>query len=76
MEAVIRARMPRGADPRKRPVELRDLEVTKGWLADIRTGEIAAYRAFPGRKPDASWFPTRKVAQAWVRYSRAVGKAG
>ncbi len=39
-----------------------------GWLGDPATGQISPVRAFRGDPSDASWFPTRPLADAWAAF--------
>lgn len=68
-EAMIQWRMPEDANPRKGPIELREIPVWQGWLADIESGMIAPFEEFPGSAAEASWFPDKEVANAWVQFS-------
>ena len=70
-EAMIRLRMPKDSDPCKGPVKLTEVDITKGWLGNIKTGRIATYDNFFASKSEASWFPSESVANAWVRFSSA-----
>jgi hypothetical protein len=68
-ETMIRLRLPKDCDPSKGPVKLLPIDNAQGWLGDIKTGEVAPYTTFPGRKSEASWFPNEETAKAWARFS-------
>ena len=75
-EEIIRLRLPQDCDPRKSAVNLVPIDPKKGWLGNVRTGEVAPYSKFTGSRPEASWFPNEKVAEAWAKfaYSKASQK--
>jgi hypothetical protein len=66
---MIRLRLPKDCDPGKGPVKLLPIDNAQGWFGDIKTGEVAPYTTFPGRKSEASWFPNEETAKAWARFS-------
>jgi hypothetical protein len=68
-EAMIRLRLPKNSDPGKGSVRLLPIDITQGWLGDIKTGQITPYSTFPGSKSEASWFPNEKAAKAWAQFS-------
>ena len=68
IEAMLKLRMPDGADPKKGPVKLRDVDLEKGWLGNVKTNEIAPYGEYKGDKSKASWFPNADVAKAWKEF--------
>ncbi|MEM7011843.1 MAG: hypothetical protein AAF585_10205 [Verrucomicrobiota bacterium] len=67
-EAVIQLRLPESPASENGRIELRELRIEDGWLGDIKTGKIAPYSRFKGRKSTASWFPNEKVATAWTGF--------
>lgn len=68
-EAMIRLRLPKRSDLSDGPVKLRPIDITQGWLGDIRTGQVNPYSTFLGSKSEASWFPNERVAKAWAQFS-------
>jgi hypothetical protein len=68
-DAMIGLRLPKNGDAREGQVKLLEISSEKGWLGDIQSGQIAPYNEFSGSKSDASWFPSEKVARAWVDFS-------
>ncbi len=68
-KAIIELRLPQKADSGPGPVELRDLEIEKGWLGEIKTGKTASYREFENEKSTASWLPNEAIAKAWSEFS-------
>ena len=58
-------RLPAGAgDP------LVGLSQESGWLGDQSTLEIAAWADYPGERTEASWLPSRSMAEAWQALGR------
>jgi Dienelactone hydrolase and related enzymes len=43
---------------------------TSGWLGDHATGEIAAWKDYPGDRNTASWFPSGAVAENWRAFRK------
>lgn len=68
-EAMIRLRLPTATDINESIVNLREIQVESGWLGDIKTGAIAPYHKFRGKRSTASWFPNEQVARAWVAFA-------
>lgn len=68
-EAIIRLRLPVTTGSPKGPIKLRDVRLENGWLGEIDTGAIASYAQFDGKRSIASWFPTEKIARAWVKFA-------
>lgn len=68
-ESIIRLRLPENAKSASGSVKLRPIDPSKGWLGDIKTGQVSSYTSFTGSKSAASWFPNEEVAQAWSEYS-------
>ena len=66
---MIKLRLPKNADPREGPVKLLEISSMKGWLGDIQSGQISPHHEFLGSKSDASWFPSKSVAKAWVGFA-------
>ena len=69
IEAMIQLRLPNSNDAVKRPVKLREIELSAGVLGDNQSGDFAAFESFKGMKATASWFPNDDVARAWARFS-------
>ena len=67
-ESMINLRLPAEEYDTKKPIELRDVEVEKGWLGDIETGILASYQRYISNKSTASWFPDKRIAGAWARF--------
>lgn len=68
IEAMVKLRMPDGADATKGPVKLRGVDLKQGWLGNIETNEIAPYDKYKGDKSKASWFPNADIARAWKKF--------
>ena len=66
---MIRLRLPTATDINESIVNLREIQVESGWLGDIKTGAIAPYHKFRGKRSTASWFPNEQVARAWVAFA-------
>ena len=67
LEQSIKLRYPADADPRKGPVQLKDIPDDAGWLADMSTWEsgitrIADYASYQGDKKAASWLLDKDMA--------------
>jgi hypothetical protein len=63
LDAVLLLRLPRRAGDAPRP-----LDISRGWLGDIRTGEIAPVAAYRGDRRTAAWLPDEPTARRWKEY--------
>jgi hypothetical protein len=64
---VIRARVPRDADPRRGPIPLASIAENTGWLGsydDYKT--LARFADWKGDRSKAAWFPDEGCARVWV----------
>ena len=71
-ETCIALRLPPDADPRRGPVQLRDLNREEGWLVDTTTwiGErhsssvtyVAPFKEYHGDKIRSNWVPDKRTA--------------
>lgn len=68
-EAMIKLRIPKNADPRKGTIKLLPVDLKKGWLANLRSPKLVPFADSNEIDSESSWFPTEKVAAAWVSYS-------
>ncbi len=69
-EAVSAMRLPKYAPRSGRPVKLRDVQLSDGWLGQWPTIEtnlatVAPYRDYKGDKTKTVWLPSRSVAFVW-----------
>jgi hypothetical protein len=68
-ETMIRLRLLTGENAKQNPVKLRNIEIEKGWLGSIDSGDLAPYEKFEGDKSTASWYPNQEVANAWTKFA-------
>jgi acetyl esterase/lipase len=76
LDAVIKMRLPADGDYAKGPVKLNEIDVTKGWLGDVKTFDVGAFDTFKGEKVKAAWLPNETVAKQWKTYVSAAAKPG
>lgn len=55
------------------PADLRDVDVSAGWLAPLFGNQAAAPEKFVGNMKESVWLPNERVAQAWVEFVRTGG---
>lgn len=68
LDAVVELRLPPEAGS-ARTARLREIVLADGWLADLRTKEIAPAADFKGNQTKANWFPNEAVAKAWKDFA-------
>lgn len=68
LNEVVRQRLPEKENSSKRPIALKDIDISVVWLGDRTTGEIAPILEYAKDKKSSSWMPNENIAKIWMQF--------